>query len=126
MRFVLLLVFFSFSAAAEVICPPELKTDQKIIDAPKGWKEHEEKMNTRQTLVNAFFYDGHPDELASLVPDTDDKAQRNTWNFDKKQKPFVACAYRNTYLQLIKELKVSKCENQYANDWKELKSVTCK
>lgn len=126
MKLFLFIALFSFSIGADVICPPEIKTDQKIIDAPKGWKENEEKINTRQTLVNAIFSDGHPDDLVTLAPETDDKTQKNTWNFDKKQRPYVACAYRNTYVQLVKELKVSKCESQYANDWKELKSVTCK
>jgi hypothetical protein len=52
-------------------------------------------------------FDGHPSELASLVPDKDIATGRNmaTWNFKPGGRAiWVVCSYRDTIRTVVREL----------------------
>ena len=102
----LFLALISVSAfAAEITCPPELKTDQNSVDAPKGWKVYEEKFNSRHMLIGVDFFSGHPDDGNRIAP------ENNIWKFEKKDQITLVCRYANTLLTLTQELKVKEsCE----------------
>lgn len=123
----LLLALISFPALAESItCPPEIKSEQKILDVPKGWKSEEERFNSRQLLRSVAIYEGPVDEGAILAP-TEQGEKKNVWVFEgKKQSHYLACSYGLTYMMLVKDLKkATRCEIEY--DDKSLpKSINCR
>ena len=121
-------MILSFPAFADKIeCPPEIKSEQKILNIPKGWASEEESLNARQMLTHITFYNGPADEGAALAP-----AEENgkfVWVFSKddKRKNYLACVYRMTYMLLVKELKnVSRCEVEYPEKSMIPKSIDCK
>jgi hypothetical protein len=121
----LLLALLSFPALAESItCPPEIKSEQKILDVPKGWKSEEERLNARQMLKSVTIYEGAVDEGATLAP-TETAEKKNVWVLEEKRTHFLACSYGMTYMILVKDLKKAKrCEIEY--DDKTLpKSINC-
>jgi hypothetical protein len=125
---IFLLLFLSFSAMAETyVCPPEIKSEQKILSVPNGWKTEEERLNARQSLSQISFYNGPVDEGASLAPSEENG--KSVWVFDKteKKKNYLACMYRMTFMVLVKELKnVSRCEVEYLKESAIPKSIVCK
>jgi hypothetical protein len=123
----LLLFLITIPALAETItCPPEIKSEQKILDVPKGWKQEEERLNARQTLTGIAFYDGPVDEGATLAPTSE--GTKSVWTFeDKKRTHFLACNYRMTYMMVVKELKkVERCEVEYPEKSTIPTSINCK
>lgn len=114
------LALFSVSAFGnEIICPPELKTEQNSVDAPKGWKVYEEKFNTRHLLSGVDFYSGHPDE-GNRIP-----SENNTWKFDKKDQVTVVCRYAHTLLTLTQELK-NKVNCDVVMEKEKPKKINCR
>ena len=124
----LLLFALSFPVMAETfVCPPEIKSEQKIISVPKGWKAEEESYNARQVLEHITFYNGPVDEGASLAPTQENG--KSVWTLDKNDKRgnYLACVYRMTYMVLVKELKgITRCEAEYAEKSMIPKSINCK
>lgn len=114
------LVFISANVfSSEIICPPELKTDQKSVDAPKDWKVYEEKFNSRHMLSGVDFFQGHPDEGNRLAP------KENVWSFEKKDLITIVCRYNSTLLTLTQELKNSSgCEVSYEKNGRP-KKISC-
>ena len=101
----LFLVFLSIPAfGAEINCPPELRTEQKSVDAPKGWKVYEEKFNSRHMLTSVDFFDGQPDEGVRLAPNSTE-GDKSTWRFEKSVTITLVCRYAHTLLTLTQELK---------------------
>jgi hypothetical protein len=71
-------------------------------------------------LNGVEVFDGHPSELASLVPDKDIAAGSNkaTWNFKPKGRPiWVVCSYRDVIRTVTQELSpgVRQCVARYRN-----------
>jgi len=122
----LLLSLLSLPAFAEKLeCPEEIKSEQKILNIPKGWKSEEERMNARQMLKHISFYDGAVDEGATLVPAKENG--KSVWKFEKGKTYYLACAYRMTYMMVTKELKgKSRCEVEYPEKSTIPKSIECK
>lgn len=121
MRKYLFLFLLSANAfSSEISCPPELKTDQKSVDAPKDWKVYEEKFNSRHMLSGVDFYQGHPDEGNRLAP------KENVWSFEKKDLITIVCRYNSTLLTLTQEVKNKEsCEVNFDKNQKP-KKIACR
>ncbi len=127
MKFLLLFVLSFPALATTYVCPPEITSDQKILNVPKDWKVEEESMNARQKLEHITFYNGPVDDGASLAPTMENG--KAVWTFDKEDKRgnYLACVYRMTYMLLVKELKgVTRCEVEYPEKSTIPKSINCK
>ena len=94
-------------AIAAPQCPSEIETQQQLTGAVPGW--HDLRAKTPHRLNQITFFDGHPDEQASLVPDTTKSVKGpeiSTWQFASKagRRLWIACGYAGTTISLIQEL----------------------
>ena len=97
----------SGGAMAAPQCPSEIDTTQQLEKPAPGWREFHSK--TPHRLNQITFYDGHPDEQASLAPDTSKSmkgAEISTWQFGNRigRRIWIACGYAGTAISLIQEL----------------------
>jgi hypothetical protein len=100
----------------EIAIPQEIQTNQQIIMSPQGWQSFDEfdtthPLTNRQQFNGISVYDGHPKEMASLVPDVDKKlkAQKrwvSIWKLSPVSKAgsWIKCSYRGTRLSLCMPL----------------------
>ncbi|HSY13033.1 MAG TPA: STY0301 family protein [Verrucomicrobiae bacterium] len=131
------LIFCSFSAAADTtICPTTVDVKQQLASSVDGWTPTLDDSPHR--LSGITFYDGPPQEKASLVYDNIKKTAPKeiaTWQFgaDGKRPTWIVCSYSGTAVQLAKSLpsKTSTCQITY-NRTQQLsgqpliESVSCK
>jgi len=133
-----LIVFLSLSpncfpqSSPYFMCPTEIKVEeQKLEKKIHGWEPFIDVVNLKIFLQGVTFYDGHPKELASLVPDNEgQKVKFLIWNFpDKNPRPFyISCSYSKTSLMLIKEIPkgIKSCRVNYGDSFSTITSITCK
>lgn len=101
-------------------CPPQLVVEQRQVQPQAGWQEFYEKLP--HVLSSVAFYDGPPEELASLVPDRvqgDRGEQRATWRFaaDAPRGYYLICVYTNTTARLMRRLprELTNCTVTYVS-----------
>ncbi len=94
------------SAADPIQCPPLIEVHQQIAAPVAGWSVAMDDLPHR--LAGITFFDGKPEEKASLAPDSEAKAAGksvSTWNFGSGgRSEWVACRYAWTTVTLTREL----------------------
>lgn len=91
--------------AAEIECPKTVPVRQVATEVPAGWTAS--LGTTPVTLSHVTFFDGKPEEEASLVYDrmtTGKTTSRAEWNFAPGSHIWFACSYSGTNVVLSKEL----------------------
>ena len=121
-------------AADPVGCPKTIQVKQQLAAPVAGWTAASDGLPHQ--LAGLTFFDGKPEEKASLAPDAE-AAQRNqtisTWKFDKARPTWVMCQYSGTSVTLTRELPrgTSSCQVTYARNvtiagLPVIESVNCK
>jgi hypothetical protein len=98
-------------------CPPVVATDEAATASYPSWEITRDEGKVSSPLESMLLYDGHPREMASLVPDKTANAGGllvATWQLRKSdpgQSYWVGCAYRNSMTLLTRRLPdtVSSC-----------------
>ena len=111
----LFLVVSSLAFAADQYCPADISVKQEATQVPKSWRTFSEKMPHRLAAIG--FYDGPPEENASLVSDSGSKnGVTETWRFGPNTKRiWITCSYASTDIALTQELpeNTSECTVSY-------------
>lgn len=93
-------------AADQVGCPAQVDVRQQIAAPVAGWSAVIGDLPQR--LAGLTFFDGKPEDKASLAPDSESKSNGksiSTWNFGVGGRPiWVACRYAWTTVTLTREL----------------------
>lgn len=75
------------------------------------------KANYKAEFENVALYDGHPQQMASVVPDIDNSPPKSsTWNLNSISNNYwLACRYKNTESKYAMNLPrgFTKCSNFY-------------
>lgn len=112
-----------------VSCPETISTVESIKSTPSGWQSWQAKTSqTSKFWDTAAFYDGHPDEEASLAPSQSDdekhqekKNYTSTWQFGSKRERdiYVSCGYQHSTYKLIQTLPkhITQCIVTYDSGW---------
>ena len=121
--------------AGELTCPPSITSNETITVQRVGW----EAIATPQLhkLENAQVYDGHPNEMASLVPDQSASrghVHRATWFLaaERERDTWIGCSYKNSSLLLAQKVSANarRCVLTYQRKGKsqpgELTGVECR
>lgn len=98
-------------------CPPTLNETPPATPPNTRWESMIYPGRTQPRLESMMLFDGHPREMASLVPDEDQSSSRGTtsiWHFqrtDPQRGIWVACVYTNTNAILTARLpdKLRQC-----------------
>jgi hypothetical protein len=97
------LLAFAFAAAD---CPAKIEVKQTLAEKTPGWSVGSD--NTPHLLSGMTFFDGKPEEMASLVPDSQSASGGKSvavWAFGATGRPvWVACHYADTGIILQREL----------------------
>ena len=91
--------------AAEIECPKTVQVRQVATDVPAGWTAGQGTMPV--TVSHITFFDGKPEEEASLVYDhmtAGRTTNRAEWKFAPGSHIWLSCSYNGTNLVLSKEL----------------------
>ena len=107
-------------------CPAQISTAQRIAAPVQGYATVVTK--TQHFWDQITFFDGRPEEMASLKYDTEvekpDRGYVLTWNFDRSSEYWVECRYHATSIALWKKLPpVGRCVVTYVQDLPE--TVVC-
>lgn len=93
-----------YCPAEELTCPPSITSSEAISPQVSGW----EAVSTPQVhkLENAQVYDGHPSEMASLVPDRSTShgpVHQAIWHLagERERDTWIGCSYKNSSLLLV-------------------------
>lgn len=93
--------------AGELTCPPSITSSEAITAQTTGW----ESISTPQVhkLENAQVYDGHPNEMASLVPDhstSSGTVHQATWHLsaERERDTWIGCSYKNSSILLARKV----------------------
>jgi hypothetical protein len=94
-------------AAQNLQCPETIDVRQQLTMSVPGWTSIEDSVPHR--LASISFYDGHPEDRVTLVPNTSKKSsERETsiWLFKEPadRRIWVACRYGGATITLVKEL----------------------
>src|SRR5580658_5116781 len=98
MRTLIALTLFACVApgADDVYCPPRIEVAQRLSLPVPGWSAAPDKMPHQ--LAGITFFDGKPEEGASLAPDKQTRTSA-TWTFTATGRPvWLACSYSGTDL----------------------------
>lgn len=99
---VLTLSACSWHAHGNVPCPASIETRQGVEAEPAGWLVSVEA--TSSPLSSIKFSDGHPRELAWLVPDVMTRTM-DEWRFRPSERGYwVTCTYAGTRVVLSRRL----------------------
>ncbi len=105
-------------AADTVTCPRKIDVSQQLVAAAPGWTAMFD--DTPHQLAGISFYDGPPQEKASLAYDNMTKAgakQTAKWSFspEASRETWISCSYSGTSVKLAKTLppKTTACEVTY-------------
>lgn len=91
--------------AAEIECPKTVQVRQVPTDVPAGWTASQSAAPV--TLSHVTFFDGKPEEEASLVYDRMTNGRttnRAEWNFAPGSHIWLACSYSGASVVLSREL----------------------
>jgi hypothetical protein len=113
---------FSIPASAVPLvieCPARIAVEETVKASYPSWEATPDKGKGDLHLQAILLYDGHPREMASLVPDkTTEMAGRlvATWELPKTETGrsyWVGCAYRNSMTMLTKRLPATLSSCRY-------------
>ena len=118
----LLLAILPFSPAAvaadSLTCPANINTHQQLAASLPGWSTFLD--DTPHLLAGITFYDGPPQEKASLAYDSISKSagmQSAKWTFAPAagRATWIACSYADTSVRLTRPLptNTATCEVTY-------------
>jgi hypothetical protein len=101
----ILLPLLAFAFAA-VDCPSKIEVKQALAEQMPGWSINSD--GAPHLLSGITFYDGKPEEMASLVPDSQSVSGGKTvavWTFGATGRPaWLACHYAGAGIVLQREL----------------------
>jgi hypothetical protein len=101
-----LLIPFVLKSADPVSCPPQVNVRQQLTQPVPGWSVAHDIIPTR--FEGITFFDGKPEENASLAPDSEVKRAGktlSTWTFNPGARPtYAACRYLLTNVMLVRPL----------------------
>jgi hypothetical protein len=114
-------LFPLYCIAEDIACPRTIITTEAAISIAPAW----EPVTSQKPhpLENAEVYDGHPSELASLVPDAG--SDRGTihlaiWNLpsDRERDVWIGCHYRGSTVILARKIDRSarRCTFEYKRE----------
>lgn len=86
-------------------CPASVAVTQRAQGVPADWRTFADRVNTPTRLTRVAFYDGPPEQMASLMPDNPNGDPQ--WNFaapTKERRIWQVCIYSNTTVQLARAL----------------------
>jgi len=93
----------------EIVCPETVDVDQKLKSPLDGWTGIVGSLPNR--LANVAFYDGPPEQMASLVSTKEGKRngrQYATWHLESidetSQPSWLVCEYSDTQVALSRQL----------------------
>jgi hypothetical protein len=96
----------TLAAADAVHCPSTIEVKQQLAAPAPGWSVTSDRMPHQ--LAGVTFFDGKPEEKASLAPDKQVVIKGKSvasWAFDGSARPiWVACQYAGTNVVLTREL----------------------
>lgn len=107
----------ALAASVIIQCPERISVEEVAKAIYPSWEVTADKGKVEVHLESMLLYDGHPREMASLVPDKTTEARGllfATWRLAKAEADrgyWVGCAYRNSMTLLTKRLPdtVSSC-----------------
>lgn len=108
----------AISAADTIQCPPVIEVKEQLAVRTPGWSVGFDSMPHQ--LAGMTFFDGKPEEKASLAPDKQTAVNGHSvasWTFGFSDRPiWVACRYAGTDVILSRELPKSTrmCSITYA------------
>ncbi len=112
------LLSLSSVASDAISCPATVDVQQRLTSMVDGWTPVID--DSPHKLIGVAFYDGPPQEKASLMYDDIKKTAGKevaTWRFpaDSKRQTWMVCSYSGTAIQLSKSLpaKTSTCQITY-------------
>jgi hypothetical protein len=90
-----------------VECPATIDVRQQLTTLVQGWTSSEDDVPHR--LARITFYDGTPEERASLIPDASHKAgdrETTVWRFmwQTDRRIWLSCSYGSTTIALARAL----------------------
>jgi hypothetical protein len=105
--------------AEDIQCPKTVQVRQVALDVPAGWTaETDDK--SQPTLKSIAFFDGKPEDEASLVYDRmtpSRNGKRAVWSFLPASHIWLACSYTGTAVVLSRPLpNVSRCTVLYKGE----------
>ena len=105
------------SLGQENYCPKSISVKEIIDKAPDGWTVAQDKQ-AKNVLAAITFYDGPPEQEASLVYDKwikHNSSAEGIWQFDPSSSIWISCRYASTSIVLQKQLpaKTSECTVTY-------------
>ncbi len=99
------------------VCPAMLDITETMANTAQPWEAVIDQGRRGVHLIGVTMYLGHPDQMASLVPDktsVKNRKQLATWHLSggKTEVYWLACNYSNTRLMLAQKLpaSVTSCE----------------
>jgi hypothetical protein len=93
-------------AADAILCPQKIEVTERLTGTVAGWSISSDA--APHQLAGLTFFDGKPEEKASLAPDSEVRVKgkvHSTWTFPAGGGPiWVACSYAGTNLTLSRVL----------------------
>lgn len=131
---VLLAALAAPALAADWTCPASVRTKQALSSKPAGWQTYSENEGSDHPLVSVRFFDGPPDQLASLAPDKEDEEKgESVFAFAADTAIWQVCAYADTTMMLarplragVKACKVSFKKGETIQGQRVVRAVDCR
>jgi len=123
------------AAADEVGCPAQIYTTQTLAKAVPDWTERKDA--SPNVLAGLTFYDGRPEEQASLAPDEKHVKGRlvESWEFfpNPPRQNWLECVYAGTSIKIARPLpkEIRGCtvtfdEQQTVDGYPVIEKIACK
>jgi hypothetical protein len=105
--------------AADVHCPETIPVKQTLLKQFEGWRQSASDLPIR--LAGVTFYDGPPEQKASLVYDSESPSRGKRiaiWRFAPRSEIWLACSYAATNVVLSRPLPraTSTCRVTYISN----------
>jgi hypothetical protein len=128
-------VTMGIATAEEVGCPAQIVTSQTLTKAVPGWTER--KDTSPNVLAGLTFYDGRPEEQASLAPDEKHVKGKlvESWELfpNPPRQNWIECVYAGTGIKLARPLpkEIRGCtvtfdEKQTVDGYPLIEKIACK
>ncbi len=91
------------ASAESLICPDTISVKQSLAKPEQGWKEGRSDLPNR--LAGITFFDGPPEQKASLVNDSEKRVngkQISTWLFTPDSNIWISCEYAGSNIELFR------------------------
>lgn len=95
----------TYGFADEVHCPDTIAVKQNLSKPEPGWKEG--MSDLPNLLAGVTFFDGPPEEKASLVNDSERRVQGKQiaiWRFGPQSQIWISCGYAGSNIVLSRAL----------------------